>query len=1606
MRKILFTLMAVFLSTLVAKGDLPFRNHRYDGFKVNAVAPHHTVFLGNSITNMHEWCEAFGSHNILNRGVSGAVTDEMLENFEAVIAGRPAKIFFMMGTNDLGTAGMNTPARVAQRVRLMLKRCRQESPQTQVYVQSILPSGRRDLNLQRASNDSIRKICGELNATYIDLWDDLISLSQNSDHTLDALHLSASGYRIWCKKIAPYVGQTCTYPDNAANNYGGITASQGMRISYFAMSKVLKDDILMIGDEMVHGGEWHELLGRPEVKNRGTSWGYPGADLNIIKAGLEPMLKGRSDNEVPAKVFLSAGTAEANNTNKSIDNIAAEYRTLVEEIRRLAPTTAIYLQSLPPNANATHNTNRVVPINARIQAIAESMENVTYVDTYSALVLNGAANPRYFTGNYLYGRGYARVSQILAQHIDGAQPTTDEQADARIALFEARTALANALSRIELLNVGNAVGQYSPTSTAPLRAKLDESYALLAAENTPTADFTTKAEELNTLLANLQRIMPTVSEGENVTWYNLLTPLRGNRYTASKGAGQAMMGEPKRLTATHMWKFERRQDGSYNIINRADGTYMNPIANHNSAVTTMATAPNKGWELSHSATDGLFIIRSGNIQLNQTQTAQNFAIYNWSANQDGLDRTDAGCQFAIVEAETLDENIDPDMPFMTTTLTEDGQFATDTRWYTLQITASGFYVSDNAGATSISLNKVTTELAAADLWCFVGNAQTGYKIYNKAAGSSKVLAAPATLSTNDAGGSSYPVLREESSLDNWRPFWRFVVAPNLADDKPAYYLHLNGRPAEKLNSRGGKLAFWTGGADAGSAFQVKFGEQKMLIDMTTGYYQPVGNWNKQWHSNANEPTQIGLSSGYNNMTTSGSNIAAYVGKYNPQTYTLTAGQGFIINGYTFDFVNVGTAAESITVSGDGQSLTSSTTKQTLRVESSATPISTFVLSGQNKGIVLSNFWATVQPRLIAPEPQFNVFETRSGNIPYRIPAIAKAHNGNLIAVADYRHSGADIGIVPNGRLDLHARISKDNGKTWGNRFSVVNGLGGNNGFQTAFGDPCIVADRESSKVLILSCAGNVSFPGGSRQNHQGIAYFLSENNGETWTTPIDLEAQFYNVLDNCSRGPVRAMFIGSGKIHQSRYTKLGEYYRLYCSTLVKDVNGTHCNYVYYSDDFGRNWHLLGNPETPAIPSGADEPKVEELPDGSIVCSSRVSGGRYFNIYSFTNVEKGEGYWGSTAFSGQSNQGTTAIANATNGELFILPATRKSDGKGVFVALQSVPFGSGRNNVGIYYKELDAFADYATPAAFAANWNGRHQASYLGSAYSTMTLQADNTLGFLYEESTFNADYTIVYKNYSLEYITDSLYSFNTALDNAPFLAEAAQTRVTNISNSAGSFVGMFDQEKIADLQAVLAQFNAAPGMAAYEAINAFIVGNTIPFEADKCYTFCNRLYPTLYLTPRTSDNAFTGIAATGDSQKFLAVDKGNGTFSLYHPLTKKWLGPTLPIYQYIKMVDEAQAGVYKLVTSLAGNSVLQCTTPGSKAHPAIHLSGQNSLVSWTPDAEASHWKISPATAPSSIRSMLSPDAAEQDAIYDLQGRRVKSVARGGVYIVGGKKAIF
>ena len=427
----------------ISRADNPFRNHRYNTFTTLKVDTNSIVFVGNSITNLHDWWEAFGSQsNILNRGVSGTFSDELLANLENIIAGHPAKIFFMIGTNDIGMYG-NKTAKIAANVREIVARVQKESPRTQIYLQSVLPSevGKRTLQAEREVNDSLKKICTDCNITYVDLWDLLKDIPTCNPEGLsnDGLHLTAKAYYQWCNAIAPLVGSQCVYT-NAENKYGGVEKIYGMRVTSFGDLPICKEDVLLIGDEVMTGGEWHELLNSNKIKGRGNAWNYPGRPLSITLASIPVILQGRADNEQPAKVFLYAGVHDVN-ANKNVVATAKEYKKVVDKIREMAPNTKIYLMAHLPQTNAKLN-KRAQDFNIQLQIMADTIHGLTYVDTYSPFVKGSGTNPEYMKDNYLTGLGYNRMARVLADFLteEGVSVMDEDVARELSATYEARNA--------------------------------------------------------------------------------------------------------------------------------------------------------------------------------------------------------------------------------------------------------------------------------------------------------------------------------------------------------------------------------------------------------------------------------------------------------------------------------------------------------------------------------------------------------------------------------------------------------------------------------------------------------------------------------------------------------------------------------------------------------------------------------------------------------------------------------------------------------------------------------------------------------------------------------------------------------------------------------------------------------------------------------------------------------------------------------------------------------------------------------------------------------------------------------------------------------------
>ena len=966
-------------------------------------------------------------------------------------------------------------------------------------------------------------------------------------------------------------------------------------------------------------------------------------------------------------------------------------------------------------------------------------------------------------------------------------------------------------------------------------------------------------------------------------------------------------------------------------------------------------------------------------------------------------------------------------PFETTTI-EGGQFAAGTRWYTLQISTNGFHISNPGNDGAIQLVRTTTELDDKDLWCFVGTPETGYRIYNKATGTSKVLTAPKTME-GQAGGGSLVTLRDVADAATYDADWKFEKSTDLGADKPAVYMYPSGQPSHKVNNRDARFSFWTGGKDHGSSLQVLFALQRVQVSVDKGTMTTQGSstYKNAWTSTQTAP-QVRLTAVANNMLAKDNNLWTYVGnKVLPSDYTLTAGAGYSIRGFEFDAKSA-EAGKHLTVAAGNKSFTTTETAQHMSwTGDNDTPAAKFTLSGSNNAALLTDFYVTVTRQIAKPEPQQNVFVyNNSTPVTYRIPAITTTKNGTVLAVTDSRHTG--MGDIGAGRIDLFLSRSTDNGTTWSNPDvlrdasgnAVAQGIGKDNSVNAndrrnaGYGDAAIVADRESNDVILLSASGQVGFHGSTRNTPIAVARWYSHDNGTTWTQPEDITEQIYSLFDGADkspRGKVEGLFFGSGRIVQSQRVKVGTHYRLYAVVLGR--TNVFSNWVLYSDDFGKNWNVLGKGTIPAVPENADEPKAEELPDGSVLVSSRVGGGRYFNIFRFTDVKTGEGKWGNVAYSRLKK----ASSNACNGEVMVVPVQKRATGEKLYLALQSVPFGpSGRTNVGINYKPLAAATDFDTPANFSNNWEGTHEASRIGSAYSTMTWQNDNTLGFLYEEETFRTagqgGYTIVYKNYSIEQITDSVYTY--AADNSWTVADDLRTKMVAhrvAAIAAGKYVGQYTAAAAAAANAAAATYNAAPSAEAYEQFNAQMEQlPTVEVDSKKLYRLRNEGYlgtqGALYLKANVGGTAYEGAALeeTDDAFFFALLPAGNpGEYVLYNEKTKTYL-PKFGADNVTPALvsDVANAGVFTLITRPDGHTSLAGVNFSGRK--AVHLARERKLVPWNIDSGASYWMLEETNKLTAVKKAEGRTQGEVRQ-FDLQGRRANENTRGIVVGADGKKSL-
>ena len=985
------TFLAALLCTATAIfADGPFRNHRYDSFKVLDVTSDNIVFIGNSITDMHCWPEAFVTNTgeylpIVNRGNSGTYSTEQSDNLESYINGKPKKVFMMIGTNDIATSGgLNfSPEQVLAYVKSIVARIHARSPQTKVYLYSILKNktGNRveatwlkANELTKAYADATDKV------TYIDLYDKLAGVADGGAWSYDNLHLTAGAYQAWCETICQYLQEgedytvSCVYPENTLTlqNAGGLGGSHGMRGTYFSCLPIKSNDVLVFGDSFIKNGEWQELLGNPNVKNRGTGWNNSGdiATTSKIVDATYANVEGVAKADAKA-IFLYTGTADCTGST-DIATVKANYKALVDKIAEKSPTSKIYLMAICPRNNASHNT-RIAELNAYMESIATG--NIRFVDSYTPMLNGEAVNPKYvFSNDYIGGLAYAKIANLMKEALladfpsDTYSVTTEATAETRYAQAGLRNQLTQQITRGLLVERGNGVGQYKEADCAALDTKLAASTEVLGSENITENDITTFTNELNAIInALFTKInMPTYSTEGNEIWYQLSTPGRGNKYVTSTSAGAGVVGNDKHNYATGMWKFVNRTDGKgLDIINRHDNSYLAATAANNTQLTTSATQPATGWTISYANAASRFIISNGTVQLNQTDKAGT-PVYNWGG---GTNRDDTGCQYRITLVENEPDEIpDPSVMTMTLTPTEFQKANGKSTWtYHGSVTSGGWYGKFVTGTTP-ALTVESTDEAANNIgwssnqpWLKTGYTYNltlpeGYVFVGYELTTKRVWGFEGTYTYTTASGTA----TSETQTDAEKT------------------VTINGLKTQTITLKVGD------GLDAEKGILItklviKYkevvedtGNYSIEIKESTGTGVSSSTYTKQWSFTKTDaiPVALTFSCGSNNMNVNGGYLQLHCGTAGTDTYTIQVPSPYVITGYSFDYAfgNSGTNNKTITV-GEQQHAVAAETKN-LAVTDLNTQSTQFKLSGSNEPVKLTNFIVNViNPEIVGDEEE-------------------------------------------------------------------------------------------------------------------------------------------------------------------------------------------------------------------------------------------------------------------------------------------------------------------------------------------------------------------------------------------------------------------------------------------------------------------------------------------------------------------------------------------------------------------------------------------------------------------------------------------------------------
>ena len=217
---------------------------------------------------------------------------------------------------------------------------------------------------------------------------------------------------------------------------------------------------------------------------------------------------------------------------------------------------------------------------------------------------------------------------------------------------------------------------------------------------------------------------------------------------------------------------------------------------------------------------------------------------------------------------------------------------------------------------------------------------------------------------------------------------------------------------------------------------------------------------------------------------------------------------------------------------------------------------------------------------------------------YRIPGLVTTNSGTLLGVYDVRrNNSADL----QEAIDIGVSRSTDKGKTWEPMRIAMSfdGEGGLPQAQNGVGDPSILVDKTTGTIWIVAArtfgmgnnrAWTNSMPGMSREETAQLMLVRSDDDGKTWSAPINITEQVKDPSWHfLLQGPGRGITMKDGTL-------------VFPIQFIAPDRIPYAG-IMYSKDRGLTWHI----HSPAR-SDTTEAQVAEVGDGVLMLNMRDNRG--------------------------------------------------------------------------------------------------------------------------------------------------------------------------------------------------------------------------------------------------------------------------------------------------------------------------------------------------------------------------------------------------------------